>query len=138
MTAAICVQAPSPMLSTLTHELLSHEMHHVPQGNIYQELAAADKVSLNPPATGGDGTTTGSSNNGQASQAFSLQALSGDYRRIVHKPEDLKWKLLEYNDPDEPLALSELEILSGGKQPAALQGETNVVVWHSSQKECQA
>lgn len=38
------------------------------------------------------------------------------------KPQGLTWKLLEYSNPDEPLALSELEKLSGSKEPAALQG----------------
>ena len=104
--------------------LTSHDMHHVSQGDIYQELAAADNVTLNPPGNNGAGSNASSSISGKAGQAFSIQALSGDYRRIVHKPEQLQSKLLEYNHPDEPLALSELEKLSGGKQPAALQGET--------------
>jgi len=74
-------------------------------------LAAADNVSLEPASKTSD-----------SNQAFSLHALSGDYRRIVVKPQDLTWKLLEYSNPDEPLALSELEKLSGDKEPAALQG----------------
>ena len=81
------------------------------QGSIYHRLAAADNVSLEPASTSSD-------NN----QAFSLHALSGDYRRIVVKPKGLTWRLLEYSNPDEPLALSELEKLSGDKEPAALQG----------------
>lgn len=79
------------------------------QETIYESLAAADHISL------GSGTN-------KSNQAFSIHALTGDYRRIVHKPEALHWKVLEYSDPDEPLALSELERLSGVKEPAALQG----------------
>ena len=81
------------------------------QGSIYHRLAAGDNVSLEPACASSDNK-----------QAFSLHALSGDYRRIVVKPQGLTWKLLEYSNPDEPLALSELEKLSGGKEPAALQG----------------
>jgi len=81
------------------------------QGSIYHRLAAADDVSLEPASANSDNT-----------QAFSLHALSGDYRRIVVKPQGLTWKLLEYSNPDEPLALSELEKLSGDKEPVALQG----------------
>ena len=85
------------------------------QESMYQQLAAADNVSLDPPPSGEPGMSSG--------QAFSIHALSGDYRRILHKPQGLSWKLLEYSDADAPLALSELELLSGGKLPPALQGE---------------
>lgn len=79
------------------------------QESIYESLAAADHVNLGP------GTS-------KSNQAFSIHGLTGDYRRIVHKPEGLHWKVLEYSDPNEPLAVSELERLSGAKEPAALQG----------------
>lgn len=81
------------------------------QETIYDRLAAADNISLK------SGNSSSSS-----SQAFSIQALTGDYRRIVHKPQDLLWKILEYADPDQPLALSELERLAGAQEPSALQG----------------
>lgn len=81
------------------------------QESIYESLAAPDNVDLGP------GTS-------KSNQAFSIHALTGDYRRIVHKPEGLHWKLLEYSHPDEPLAVSELERLSGAKAPAALQGQS--------------
>ena len=92
------------------------------QASIYHRLAAADDVSLEPASTSSD-------NN----QAFCLHALSGDYRRIVVKPQGLTWKLLEYSNPDEPLALSELEKLSGDKEPAAPQG----VLFCFKNKVCQ-
>lgn len=79
------------------------------QESVYESLAAADNINLGP-----DTSTS--------SQAFSIHALTGDYRRIVHKPAGLHWKVLEYSDPDEPLAVSELEKLSGMKEPTALQG----------------
>ncbi len=90
------------------------------QGSIYHQLAAADSVDLEPPST-----STGSSS---GNQAFSLHALSGDYRRIVHKPQGLTWKLLEYSDPDDPLALSELERLAGGQESAAMHGDYQSLV----------
>ena len=79
------------------------------QKSIYDRLAAADNINLGPETH-------------KSRQAFSIQGLTGDYRRIVHKPEGLHWKVLQYSDPDEPLAVSELERLSGMKEPAALQG----------------
>ncbi|KAL0027136.1 hypothetical protein WJX79_009492 [Trebouxia sp. C0005] len=89
-------------------EVEDHDTSH--QGSIYHRLAAADNVSLEPACATSDN-----------SQAFSLHGLSGDYRRIVVKPQGLTWKLLDYSDPDEPLAVSELEKLCGDKEPAALQ-----------------
>lgn len=76
--------------------------------SIYDRLAAADNINIKSGHT-------------NSNQAFSIQALTGDYRRIVHKPQGLQWKVLEYADPDQPLALSELERLAGGKEPAFLQ-----------------
>ena len=84
------------------------------QESIYQSLAAADHINLGP------GTN-------KSNQAFSIHALTGDYRRIVHKPEGLHWRVLEYSDPDEPLALSELERLSSMKEPTALQGMSQLL-----------
>ena len=94
------------------------------QNSIYHQLAAADSIHLDSPTTtslnGKNDSNSSSSKTGD--QAFSLNALSGDYRRVIHKPEQLSWKLLDYSDPDEPLALSELERLAGGQEPKALQG----------------
>lgn len=79
------------------------------QESIYDRLAATDNIDIK-------------SGNTNSNQAFSIQALTGDYRRIVHKPQGLQWKVLEYADPDQPLALSELEQMAGGKEPAFLRG----------------
>ena len=80
------------------------------QESIYDRLAAADNINIK------------SGSSGNSNQAFSIQALTGDYRRIVHKPQGLQLKVLEYADPDQPLALSELERLAGEKEPVFLQG----------------
>ena len=101
------------------------------QDGIYHQLAAADGVHLDSPKHTSLAQNNGNNSSSKAGdQAFSLNALSGDYRRVIHKPEQLTWKLLEYSDPDEPLALSELERLAGGKEPKVLQGM--IVGWFDS------
>lgn len=77
------------------------------QGSIYHQLAAADSVNLDAEAGG--------------SKAFSISGLTGDYRRIIHRPKDLEWKFIHYSDANEPLALSELEELTGITLPETQQ-----------------
>ena len=40
-------------------------------------------------------------------------ALSGDYRHMIVKPEEISWSTHHYSDPTEPLVLGDLEILRG-------------------------
>ena len=35
----------------------------------------------------------------------------------MHRIKDLRWHLLRYDDPDEPLALTDLETLEGKPKP---------------------
>lgn len=44
---------------------------------------------------------------------FSLPARPGDYRYILHKPSDISFQLLRYAEPDQDLALTQLEKLEG-------------------------
>eukprot|EP00884_Botryococcus_braunii_P001789 jgi/Botrbrau1/11610/Bobra.0209s0001.1 len=37
-----------------------------------------------------------------------MRTLPGTYRRIVHRPNDLTWRLLSYADPDQDLVPSDL------------------------------
>ncbi|KAK9908622.1 hypothetical protein WJX75_000533 [Coccomyxa subellipsoidea] len=71
---------------------------------VYRDLAAKDGISL-------DSTPHGV-------RDFSLTALPGGYRRLLHRPRDLNWRLLRYSDPDAPLASSTLDRLTGVAPPA--------------------
>ncbi|CAL8462051.1 g1582 [Coccomyxa elongata] len=71
---------------------------------VYRDLAAEDGIPL-------DSTPHGV-------RDFSLAALPGGYRRLLHRPRDLNWRLLRYSDPDAPLAHSTLDRLSGAPPPS--------------------
>jgi len=70
---------------------------------VYEDLAAKDAISLDSAPHG--------------VRDFSLAALPGGYRRLLHRPRDLNWRLLRYSDPDAPLALSTLDRLIGVAPP---------------------
>ncbi|XP_042905164.1 pseudouridylate synthase 7 homolog [Parasteatoda tepidariorum] len=40
-------------------------------------------------------------------------SLSGDYRKIIVIPEEVKWEIIHYNDNTIPLSLSDLDVLNG-------------------------
>lgn len=61
---------------------------YMPQ--VYQQLAAADGVSLDTSPHG--------------SRPFSITCLAGDYRRLVQRPSRVAWRLLRYGVPDVDLA----------------------------------
>jgi tRNA pseudouridine13 synthase len=47
---------------------------------------------------------------------FSLAGLSGDYRRIVHRPKDLTWQIMHYSDPlDDSIVATDYEELTGSR-----------------------
>ena len=50
---------------------------------------------------------------------FSLTALPGDYRRLMHRPEDLRWQLLVYDNANQELGHTDLDALRGNPRPAA-------------------
>lgn len=49
-------------------------------------------------------------------------SLSGDYRHIVVKPQDIEWQVFRYNDVNIPLALSDMDILNGEPEPKSVEG----------------
>lgn len=62
---------------------------------VYTRLAAADGVNL----TGGQHNV----------REFSLSGFSGGYRRVVHRPVDLAWRMVRYDDPDAGLTLTPMD-----------------------------
>ncbi|KAH1013909.1 hypothetical protein HUJ04_002830 [Dendroctonus ponderosae] len=55
--------------------------------------------------------------------------LSGTYRKIVQHVKDLEWKILCYNDPTDNLIRSDLEELSGVKEPETIaEGQYKAIV----------
>lgn len=85
---------------------------------VYTDLATKDGIPLDSAPHG--------------VRDFSLTALPGGYRRLLHRPRDLNWRLLRYSDPDAPLALSTLDRLTGAAPPAVNvigPGEISTVVF---------
>ena len=48
---------------------------------------------------------------------FSLTSLHGDYRRLVHRPQGLKWQLLAYLDGNQDLGYTDLDALRKKPHP---------------------
>ena len=80
---------------------ISYPQHASAQ--VYTEVAARDGVSLTSAP--------------HKHKDFSLLAMSGGYRRVLHRPADMAWRLLSYSDPDEPLAQTDVERLQGAAPP---------------------
>lgn len=70
---------------------------------VYADLAAKDAIALDSAP--------------HKVRDFSMAALPGGYRRLLHRPRDLNWRLLRYSDPNAPLALSTLDRLTGVAPP---------------------
>ncbi|KAL6515196.1 hypothetical protein OROHE_018828 [Orobanche hederae] len=67
-------------------------------GQIYHDLANKDGISL-----------TESAHN---SKEFSLTNMTGAYRQVLQKPKDFEWGLLNYKDPNTPLAETDWDIIA--------------------------
>ena len=52
-----------------------------------------------------------------AQRQFSLAAAPGGFRRLLHRPADLAFRLLQYGDPDQVLAATDLDKLRGTAPP---------------------
>eukprot|EP01006_Ploeotia_vitrea_P036893 TRINITY_DN66068_c6_g1_i1.p1 TRINITY_DN66068_c6_g1~~TRINITY_DN66068_c6_g1_i1.p1 ORF type:complete len:687 (+),score=365.49 TRINITY_DN66068_c6_g1_i1:175-2235(+) len=48
--------------------------------------------------------------------------LNGDYRHIMRRPRDMKWKVFRYTDYTKPLALTDPERLEGKPEPISEDG----------------
>ncbi|XP_056631358.1 pseudouridylate synthase 7 homolog [Diorhabda sublineata] len=46
-------------------------------------------------------------------QSVKTYNLSGDYRNILGRPQDLTWKIVSYNDPTDNLIMSDLQEMKG-------------------------
>ncbi|KAL4226776.1 multisubstrate pseudouridine synthase 7 [Mactra antiquata] len=55
-------------------------------------------------------------------------SLSGDYRHIVAKPEDVDYKLFKYNDVNIPLALSDYDRMKGEPEPESIEDGANLAL----------
>ncbi|PSC67745.1 multisubstrate pseudouridine synthase 7 [Micractinium conductrix] len=74
---------------------------------VYASLAAADGISLDSSPHG--------------AQEFSVTALAGAYRRVLHRPTDLEFELLHYSHPDADLATTDLQQLLAAQQEQRAQ-----------------
>uniref|UniRef100_A0A1Q3EZN6 TRUD domain-containing protein n=1 Tax=Culex tarsalis TaxID=7177 RepID=A0A1Q3EZN6_CULTA len=66
----------------------------------YEELLAADGLSSE-----------------KLKQKTKMHSLTGAYRKVFIKPENLDWKLVSYEKPNDALILSDLEKLNGEPEP---------------------
>ena len=83
---------------------------------VYTRLAAADGVNL----SGGQHNV----------REFSLSGFSGGYRRVVHRPADLAWRMVRYDDPDAGLTLTPMDEVAGneGRHKASPSAKTPPVL----------
>ena len=49
-------------------------------------------------------------------------ALPGSYRKLIQKPDQMTWRVLRYDDPQLPLAPTDLGILRGEPEPEGVAG----------------
>ncbi|KAJ3249859.1 hypothetical protein HDU77_007369 [Chytriomyces hyalinus] len=47
-------------------------------------------------------------------------SLAGDYRRVLIRPKNVSWKVLQYDDPHIPLSRTDLDIINGVPEPVSL------------------
>ena len=73
----------------------------MPAEQVYHEMCAQDGLSLTQPAA-------------HKVREYSLASLPGAYRRLLIRPKDLSWQLLQYQDADTPLAITELDKAAAG------------------------
>jgi tRNA pseudouridine13 synthase len=50
-------------------------------------------------------------------------SLSGDYRKIIGKAQDLKWEILKYDDPEEPLCCTDVDRLNKKEDSKSITGD---------------
>lgn len=70
----------------------------------YEELLAADELSSE-----------------KLKQKTKMHSLTGAYRKVFIKPENLEWTLVPYEKPNDALILSDLEKLNGVLEPAPVE-----------------
>ena len=55
-------------------------------------------------------------------------SLPGSYRRLLQRPQQMKWRILKYTDPNLPLAVTDLMTLRGEPEPEGTPGGTRTAV----------
>jgi len=55
-------------------------------------------------------------------------SLPGSYRKLIAKPQNLNYQVMQYDDYQQPLALTDLDILNGRPQPESTP-EGNIKLW---------
>ncbi|KAK6136520.1 hypothetical protein DH2020_029756 [Rehmannia glutinosa] len=65
---------------------------------------------------------------------FSLTNMTGAYRRVFQKPKDFEWELLNYKDPNIPLAETDWDIISKSSSPSTFVRDSD----EKEQIKCQA
>lgn len=53
---------------------------------------------------------------------FRTYTVSGGYRKILGRMQDLKWKIMKYNDPNNSLILSDFDVLRKIEEPKDVLG----------------
>ncbi|KAL6494499.1 hypothetical protein OROGR_031299 [Orobanche gracilis] len=76
-------------------------------GQLYHDLANKDGIRL-----------TESAHN---SKEFSLTNLTGAYRQVFQKPKDFEWGLLNYKDPNTPLAETDWDVVAKSHTSASVR-----------------
>jgi tRNA pseudouridine13 synthase len=50
------------------------------------------------------------------------RGLSGDYRYMLSKPEQMKWTFIRYNDPNQQLCNTDLDKIEKKPEPTNIPG----------------
>jgi tRNA(Glu) U13 pseudouridine synthase TruD len=85
-------------------------------GEDTQPGAGAQPSSSSAPAAGSGKDPGVVANQWHRVKDFSLDNLTGDYRRLLHVPSDLQYSFLRYSDPDEMLVPNEWDLLQAQQQ----------------------
>jgi hypothetical protein len=108
--------------------------HWVPIGSHAQDPYSSDGVQVYRRLAAEDGIALDSAPHGV--RDFALTCLPGDYRRVLHRPADLEWVLLRYQDADEPLAQADLDALQGLAGPTATVVASGVTLFPCGAFRC--
>ena len=115
MEPAVCRQGVPVFFSPCHHSPWLHCSHAHPAlprcslltksecVQVYQDLCSQDGLSLRDPSPHGI-------------REYSLSLMPGTYRRLLVRPADLSWQLLQYSDADTPLAVTALDRECTGSQ----------------------
>lgn len=70
-------------------------------------------------------------------QSVRTYNLSGDYRNILGKPQELTWKIVSYNNPTDNLIISDLQEIKGDTQVQTVEsGQYKAVIMEFTLSPC--